>query len=103
MQSTKSLFNKIKNRIQSNPIFSRCIYYSSSQQVTGTPYITITLDNDDKIYACANAYLSENNQVIDFDLTKAFLSKYTYREVLKMSCGAFTCMVIYEIQEDNFS
>lgn len=103
MQSTKFLFDKIKNHIRSNPIFSRCIYYSSSQQVTGTPYITITLDNDDKIYVYANAYLSENNQVIDFELTKEFLSEYTYREVLKMSCGAFTCMVIYEIQEDNIN
>lgn len=102
MQSMKSLFDKIKLRIRSNSIFSANIHYPSSQHVKGTPSIWVNQD-DNRIYICTYMYISWDNQLIDYELTRGFLSPYTYHEVLRIHHGAHTYKVIYEIQQDNFS
>lgn len=102
MQSMKFLFNKIKLRIRSNPLFSANIYYPFSQHIKGAPSIWVNLDDDDKIYVCAYMYITYG-EIFDYTLTREFLSLYTYREVLRTHCGVYTYKVIYEIQEDNFS
>lgn len=103
MQSMKFLFDKIKLRIRSNPIFSANIHYPSSQHVKGTPSIWVNQDDDDRIYVCTYMYISWDNQLIDYELTRGFLSSYNYHEVLRIHCSAHTYKVIYEIQQDNFS
>lgn len=99
MESTKFLFNKIKLRIRSNPLFSANIYYPSSMHVKGNPVIWINQENN-KIYVCAYMY-NTYDTLNDYELTKEFLSPYTYHEVLKMHCGAYTYKVIYELFPKN--
>lgn len=101
MESMKFLFNKIKLRIQSNPVFSANIYYPSSTHIKGTPSIWVNQDND-RIYVCAYMYITYG-EILDYELTKEFLSPYIYHEILKTHCGAYTYKVIYEIQKDNIN
>ena len=101
MQSTKSLFNKIKNRIRSNPVFSKNIYYPSNQSVRSTPCITINQDND-KVYVSAWLLTDRHLDKVT-DILKGFLNRYTYFKVLETKVSQITCIVIYEIQEDNIS
>lgn len=96
MQSTKFLFNKIKLRIRSNPIFSASIYYPFSQHVKGYPSMWVNLD-DDKIYVCAYVYISWFQEAVDYELTKEFLAPYNYCEILRTKCSAYTYKVIYEL------
>lgn len=95
------LFNKIINRIKSNPVFSTSIYYPSSQHVIGNPVISINQENN-RIYVCVYMYITYG-ELCDYELTKEFLSLYTYHEVLRTHCGVYTYKVIYEIQEDNIN
>lgn len=101
LESMKSLFNKIKLRIRSNPIFSASIYYPSSTHIKGNPFIWINQENN-KIYACACMY-STNDVLNDYELTKEFLAPYNYREILRTKYSAGAYKVIYEIQEDNIN
>lgn len=95
------LFNKIINRIKSNPVFSANIYYPSSQHVRGNPVISINQENN-KIYVCAYMYITYG-ELEDYELTKGFLSSYTYYKVLRTHIGLCRYKVIYEIQEDNIN
>ena len=95
MQSMKSLFNKIKNRIQSNPIFSANIYYPSSTHVKGNPVIWINQENNE-IYVCAYVYITQGI-LNDYELTKEFLSPYSYHKVLRVHYGMYAYKVIYEL------
>lgn len=97
MESMKFLFNKIKLRIRSNPLFSANIYYPSSQHIKGAPSIWVNLnDDDDRIYVCAYMYITYG-ELFDYELTKEFLSLYTYHKVLRIHCGVYTYKVIYEL------
>lgn len=101
MESTKFLFNRIKNRIRSNPVFSKNIYYPFNQSVRNTPCININQDND-KVYV--NAWLLIDRHLDKAnDILKGFLNRYTYSKVLETRVSQITCMVIYEIQEDNIN
>ena len=95
MESTKSLFNKIKNRIQSNPVFSKSIYYPSSTHIKDVPTIQINQDGN-KIYVCAYMYITYG-VLNDYELTKEFLSPYSYHKVLRVHCGLYVYKVIYEL------
>lgn len=101
MQSKEFLFNKIKLRIRSNFLFSTNIYYPTSQHIKDYPSIWVNQDNN-RIFVCTHMYISYG-ELFDFELTKEFLSLYTYHEVLRTHCGAYTYKVIYEIQEDNIN
>lgn len=101
MESTKFLFNKIKNRIRNNPLFSANIYYPSSMDVRDYPYIWINQENN-KIYICACMY-STYDVLNDYELTKEFLAPYNYRVILRTKYSAGAYKVIYEIQEDNIN
>ena len=101
MQSTKSLFNKIKNRIRSNPVFSKSIHYPFNQSTRNTPCIFVNQEND-KIYV--NAWLLIDRHLDSAnDILEGFLYRYTYSKVLETRISQTTCMVIYEIQEDNIN
>ena len=97
MESMKFLFNKIKLRIRSNPLFSANIYYPFSQHVKGYPSIWVNLDDDDRIYVCAYVYVSWFNEAVDYELTKEFLAPYNYHEILRTKYSAYTYKVIYEL------
>lgn len=103
MQSTKFLFNKIKNRIKNNHVFSTSIYYPSSQHVRGNPVISINQENN-KIYVCApmnvRMYVTYD-ELEDYELTKEFLSPYTYYTVLRTHIGSYRYRVIYELFPKN--
>lgn len=91
-----SLFNKIKLRINSNPVFSVNIHYPSSKYIKGFPTIWVNLD-DDKVYVCAYVYVTSFNEAINYELTKEFLAPYNYREILKTKYDRYTYRVIYEL------
>lgn len=95
MESTKFLFNKIKNRIRNNPVFSANIYYPSSTHIRGNPVIWVNQENN-KIYVCAYMY-STYDVLNDYELTKEFLSPYTYHKVLRVHYGMYAYKVIYEL------
>lgn len=95
LESMNSLFNKIKLRIRSNPVFSANIHYPSSKYIKGFPTIWVNQDNN-RIFVCTHMYISYG-ELFDFELTKEFLSLYTYHEVLRTHCGAYTYKVIYEL------
>ena len=91
----KSFFNKIKLRISSNPVFSTNIHYPSSQYVKGNPVIGVNQEND-KIYVWAYMYITYG-ALNDYELTKGFLSPYTYHKVLRVRTGLYAYKVIYEL------
>lgn len=95
MQSTKFLFNKIKLRIRSNPIFSASIYYPSSTHIKGNPFIWINQENN-KIYVCTYMYRTYD-ELNDYELTKEFLAPYNYRVILRTEYSACVYKVIYEL------
>ena len=97
MESMKFLFNKIKLRIRSNPLFSDSIYYPFSQHVKGIPVIWVNQDDDDRIFVCAYVYVSWFNEAVDYELTKEFLAPYNYHEILRTKYSAYTYKVIYEL------
>lgn len=99
MESMKFLFNKIKLRIRSNPLFSANIYYPSSQHIKSHPIIWVNQDND-KIYVCACMYITYG-EVFDYELTKEFLAPYYYHEILRTKYNAYTYRVIYELFPKN--
>lgn len=95
MESMKFLFNKIKLRIRSNPLFSANIYYPFSQHVKGNPVIWVNQENN-KIYVCAYMYITYGD-LNDYSLTEEFLSPYTYHTVLRVPIGLYEYKVIYEL------
>lgn len=97
MESMKFLFNKIKLRIRSNPLFSANIYYPFSQHIKDFPTIWINLDDDDRIYVCAYIFVTRFGEAIDYELTKEFLAPYNYHIVLRTKYSAHAYKVIYEL------
>lgn len=105
-----SLYHKILDHICEDSIFFYNIYFPNSQFIgIGDACAWINQEND-RVYLCAQKYLSLNCTFINFNVVDAFLQHYSFRQILEVPESEFMHhkefkyhRVIYEIQEDNFA
>lgn len=96
-----NFFQRIIERIKHNPVFSKNIYYPFNQSIRSTPCIFVNQEND-SIYVRA-WLLTDRHLDKATDILEDFLNQYTYSKLLETRVSQTTCMVIYEIQEDNIN
>ena len=105
-----SLYHKILDRICENAILFYNIYFPNSQWIgIGDACAWVNQEND-KVYLCAQKYLSLNHEFININVVDSFLQHYSFRQILEVPESEFMHhkefryhRVIYEIQEDNIN
>lgn len=105
-----SLYRKILDRICENSTFFYNIYFPNSQYIGIKDACAWINQENDRVYLCAQKYLSLNCTFINFNVVDAFLQHYSFRQILEIPESEFMHhkefkyhRVIYEIQENNFS
>lgn len=96
-----NFFQRIIERIKHNPVFSKNIYYQFNQSIRSTPCIFINQENDSiyiKAWLLTDCHLDKAT-----DILEDFLNQYIHSKLLETRVSQTTCMVIYEIQEDNIN
>lgn len=96
-----NFFQRIIERIKHNPVFSKNIYYPFNQSIRSTPCIFVNQENGStyiKAWLLIDRHLDKAT-----DILENFLNQYTYSKLLETRVSQTTCMVIYEIQEDNIN
>lgn len=96
-----NFFQRIIERIKHNPVFSKNIYYPFNQSIRSTPCIFVNQEND-SIYIKA-WLLTDRHLDKATDILEDFLNQYIHSKLLETRVSQTTCMVIYEIQEDNIN